>query len=187
MSIDNTVTTIAHQITPEHPALADKQPEKAIEEEKPFWGEDGFTFSDLVDLVNPLQHIPVISNIYRAVTGDEVSSGAQVLGGGLFGGVVGLLASFFDVSMQQDDGKTLSEQAIAFFTGDDVEKIPVTAPVQMKHEIAVLDPVIVQSTASYSAALPKAATAYQHTELLDILHQEAQQQVNEKRLIDLTG
>ena len=31
---------------------------------KPF-GEDGLTFGDILDVINPLQHIPVISTIYR--------------------------------------------------------------------------------------------------------------------------
>ena len=49
------------------------------------WGEDGFTFGDLLDLINPLQHLPVISTLYRKLTGDEIAPAPRLLGGGLFG------------------------------------------------------------------------------------------------------
>ncbi|MGE3769811.1 MAG: hypothetical protein AB7G06_02540 [Bdellovibrionales bacterium] len=51
------------------------------------------SFEDIIDIINPLQHIPVISSIYRAVTGDEASVGAQVAGGALYGGPIGMLFS----------------------------------------------------------------------------------------------
>ncbi len=38
---------------------------------KPFWGKDGFTFADVLDVVNPLQHLPVVSKYYREQTGDD--------------------------------------------------------------------------------------------------------------------
>ena len=57
--------------------------------ESAFWGEDGFTFADLIDFVNPLQHIPGVSTIYRAITGDEIGIGPRLVGGALLGGVVG--------------------------------------------------------------------------------------------------
>ena len=46
-----------------------------------FFGADGLTFGDVLDVINPLQHIPVVSTIYRAITGDEISPGARVAGG----------------------------------------------------------------------------------------------------------
>lgn len=101
------------------------EPEAAGED---FWGEDGFTFGDLLDVINPLQHIPVVSMIYRAITGDEASTGARVMGGGLFGGVVGVVASFFDMSVKDATGKDMGEHAVAFFNDDEA---PSAAPVQV--------------------------------------------------------
>ena len=34
------------------------------------FGSDGFSFLDVLDIINPLQHLPVISTLYRQVTGD---------------------------------------------------------------------------------------------------------------------
>ena len=39
-----------------------------------FWGEDGFSFGDILDFLNPLQNLPVVGSLYRAVTGDEIST-----------------------------------------------------------------------------------------------------------------
>lgn len=77
---------------------------------KGYWGKDGFTFGDIVDLVNPLQHIPVVASVYRAVTGDEASNGARVLGGALYGGVAGLLASYVEASTADSSGKGIGER-----------------------------------------------------------------------------
>ncbi|MBT5663730.1 MAG: hypothetical protein HOJ06_00205, partial [Rhodospirillaceae bacterium] len=45
-----------------------------------FFGEDGLTFGDVLDIINPLQHIPVVSTLYRELTGDEISPGARMAG-----------------------------------------------------------------------------------------------------------
>lgn len=50
-----------------------------------FWD----TLEDVVDVINPLQHIPVVSSLYRAATGDAISSVANVVGSTLFGGPIG--------------------------------------------------------------------------------------------------
>lgn len=45
------------------------------------FGDDGLNFWDFLDIINPLQHIPVISTIYRQITGDEIGAAAKVIGG----------------------------------------------------------------------------------------------------------
>lgn len=81
----------------------------------PFWGEDGFTFADLVDLVNPLQHIPVVSWAYRAITSDQISPGAMALGSGLFGGVAGLAIGAAQGMIQSSTGKDTGSNLLAMF------------------------------------------------------------------------
>ena len=48
---------------------------------------------ELRDVINPLQHIPVLSGLYRAVTKDGMSKTANVLGGLLYGGPIGAAAA----------------------------------------------------------------------------------------------
>ncbi len=54
------------------------------------FGNDGLTFSDLLDVVNPLQHIPVVSTLYRRLTGDHIDPAMQLAGGALYGGPLGV-------------------------------------------------------------------------------------------------
>lgn len=63
---------------------------------QPF-GEDGLTFRDLLDIVNPLHHVPLLGNVYRRVTGDVIDPAIRIAGGALFGGPIG--AGFAAVSV----------------------------------------------------------------------------------------
>lgn len=78
----------------------------------------GLSFGDVLDTLNPLQHIPVVSSIYRELTGDTISPGARVAGGALYGGPIGLVASVFDAAVEAVSGSDLGEHVIATLTGD---------------------------------------------------------------------
>ena len=89
------------------------------EEDSNFFGEDGFTFGDFLDLINPLQHLPVISTIYRAISGDEISRGSRILGGALFGGPIGLAVAVVNTAVEQATGKDIGALALAVFDADE--------------------------------------------------------------------
>ena len=93
----------------------------AEHEDAPFslWGSDGLTFGDVFDIINPLQHIPIISTIYRSITGDDIAAAPKVAGGVLFGGVIGLVVSIIDTVIEQITGQDTGEHLLALF--DDVE------------------------------------------------------------------
>lgn len=52
-----------------------------------------FGFLDFLDIINPLQHIPLVSNVYQHFTGDTMKPVANILGGALFGGPLGAAGS----------------------------------------------------------------------------------------------
>jgi hypothetical protein len=79
------------------------------------WGDDGFGFKDVLDILNPLQHIPIISSIYRAVTGDEIAAAPRAIGGAIFGGPVGLVAAIGNEIMEAETGRDFGETTIAMF------------------------------------------------------------------------
>jgi len=63
-------------------------------------GPDGYwpqpidvPFSDVMKALNPLQHMPVVGTIYRAVTGDTIPAPLRILGAGILGGPVGILSA----------------------------------------------------------------------------------------------
>jgi hypothetical protein len=77
----------------------------------------GFTFHDFLSIINPLQHLPVISTIYRAVTGDQIGVPEKIAGDALYGGVWGAVASVADAAFQAVTGKDFGDTVLAFFTG----------------------------------------------------------------------
>ncbi len=83
------------------------------------FGADGFGFGDLIDIVNPLQHIPIVSSIYRWITGDEISPGSAMAGGALFGGPLGFAGAVANAAFEEVTGDDIAGTAIAALTGDD--------------------------------------------------------------------
>ncbi len=80
------------------------------------------SFNDFLDTLNPLQHIPVISDIYRELTGDSISEQARVMGGTLYGGPIGLISSVATAAIAAaNDGEGPGQQAIAAVFGPDEE------------------------------------------------------------------
>lgn len=75
-------------------------------------------FWDLVDVVNPLQHLPVVGVLYRELTGDKISAPARIAGGLLFGGPLGMAASAADVGLEAISGETLGEHVMAWLEGE---------------------------------------------------------------------
>ncbi|WP_214660587.1 hypothetical protein [sulfur-oxidizing endosymbiont of Gigantopelta aegis] len=97
---------------------ADKTPNqssKAVGAE-PFWGKDGFNFADVIDMVNPMQHMPVIAKYYREQTQDDASEGSRLVGGALFGalmgGVAGILTSMANSAIRHETQYDLGEQLL---------------------------------------------------------------------------
>lgn len=78
---------------------------------KPF-GDDGLTFADVIDIVNPLQHIPIVSTFYRKLTGDTIDPAIRIAGGALFGGPLGALASTMAVAVNEAR-RTVVDDAVA--------------------------------------------------------------------------
>lgn len=97
-------------------------------EHRGMFGPGGFKFSDFLDIINPLQHIPIVSTVYRALTGDQIEAGSRMAGGALFGGPIGLAVSVVSAMVNESTGKDPGEHAMAML-GIDLggEKQPATA------------------------------------------------------------
>jgi hypothetical protein len=76
-----------------------------------------FTFDDFLDIINPLQHIPIVNLIYREATGDKISGTAQIIGSTLLGGPLGMVSGVISAILEQETGKGTAETAIALLTG----------------------------------------------------------------------
>jgi len=83
------------------------------------FGEDGLTVYDLLDVINPLQHIPLVSTIYRNLTGDQIDPAARLAGSTLFFGPIGAAAAAVSVVVDRSTGKDVGEHVVALFQGED--------------------------------------------------------------------
>lgn len=76
------------------------------------------TFDDVIDIINPLQHLPIVSTIYRAITGDQISPHARAIGAGLYGGPAGALSAGAAMAAEQALGTTAEDTLAGFFADD---------------------------------------------------------------------
>ena len=83
------------------------------------FGADGFTFLDFLDIINPLQHIPLVGTAYRSLTGDEIDPGSRIAGGTLFGGPIGTVVAIANVAVEQSTGQDLGDHMMAWFSDDE--------------------------------------------------------------------
>ena len=88
--------------------------------------ETSFSFRDVLDIINPLHHIPIIGNIYRAVTGDEIKAPARILGGGIFGGIIGAVAGVINAVISKVTGKDVGGHVMASFKNHPNDKQELT-------------------------------------------------------------
>lgn len=79
------------------------------------FGDDGFTFRDFIDIINPLQHIPIVSTLYRSLTDDTLDHAPRVAGGAVFGGPIGAIAGLLNVIVEEITGKDVGEHVMAMF------------------------------------------------------------------------
>lgn len=66
---------------------------------------EGMSFWDVLDVVNPLQHIPGVNKIYQAISGDTIRTPAKVAGAALFFGPIGMAVASADAILQKETGK----------------------------------------------------------------------------------
>ncbi|MEI9885690.1 MAG: hypothetical protein WDN08_04170 [Rhizomicrobium sp.] len=75
--------------------------------------DGSFSFDDLLDIVNPLQHIPVVGTLYRAISGDTIKTGPKIAGDTLYGGITGFAASVADTMFEKITGRNVGDTLLA--------------------------------------------------------------------------
>ena len=84
-----------------------------------WFGGDGITVADVIDLVNPLQHIPIVSSIYREVTGDTIDPGIRLIAGAALGGPIGFAVAMINNVIEDGSGRDVGGHMLAMIRGDD--------------------------------------------------------------------
>lgn len=75
------------------------------------------SFGDLLDVVNPLQHLPIVGTLYRAVTHDQIKTPEKIVGDTLYGGLWGLAGSVADIAFEKLTGHNFGDTVLALVTG----------------------------------------------------------------------
>lgn len=75
-------------------------------------------FKDFIDVINPLQHIPVVATLYRKATGDQINPAAELLGGAIFGGPLGAAAAMANVAIKGQTGRNIGERMMGLVDPD---------------------------------------------------------------------
>ncbi len=122
--------------------------------------QQSLSFADLIDVINPLQHIPLVSSAYRAITGDEISAPAQVAGSTLFFGPIGGATAIANLAVEEISGKSVGGHVVSLLTGgtletDDSDSIE-TADAEISGQPGSPGDFSVASLAPSATALPAA-------------------------------
>lgn len=77
-------------------------------------GADGKSFFDnVLDIVNPLEHLPIVSTIYHAITGNQSGDLEKMAGDTLYGGPIGLVSSVADIAFEKITGKSFGDTMLS--------------------------------------------------------------------------
>jgi hypothetical protein len=82
-------------------------------------GDGESFFHHILDVINPLQHLPVVGTIYRAITGEHIGPIEKIAGDGLYGGIWGAASATADVAFEAITGKSVEDTVLAWLKGND--------------------------------------------------------------------
>jgi hypothetical protein len=95
---------------------------ESAESRQLFLGPDGeFGWDDFVDVINPLQHIPLVNIAYRAITGDEIYGAARLVDFA-FGPLAGV-STAIDLGFRNLTGESMASNAVSALFGPGDEPV----------------------------------------------------------------
>lgn len=151
------------------------------------FGEDGFSFGDILDIVNPLQHIPVLNTIYRKLTGDTIAPAMQIAGDALFGGPIGAAISVIKTAIKSQFATNKTDQDETAINPTTVaSKSPSTIPTAIaasdyaSKSNLIIDP----ATQSYQQTIPL-VSLQQDASIGPIISMEATNSKNAEKYNDV--
>lgn len=104
---------------------------------KPF-GKDGFSFLDLIDVINPLQHVPLIGTLYRQITGDTIDPLPRIAGSTLFFGPIGAAFAGANVVVEQFSGQDVGDHIMTALKSGGVGLTTAAAETAPPHAVSVI-------------------------------------------------
>lgn len=98
---DNMVQSLIQtvQVSQEDTNTADTSATETTAVLQPFVQGNTPGFADMLDIVNPLQHIPLVNHYYQQWTGDKIGYLPQMIGSTFYGGTLGLMLSTANIGL----------------------------------------------------------------------------------------
>lgn len=125
-----------------------------------FFSPEGPSFRDMLDIINPLEHIPVVSSLFDDATGHAPSVAARLAGGALFGGPIGFAVALVNEIFTAETGRGVGGTMLAALTGTDTPATQVASAANAPLSTASTAPdSALPPTAAISDALAKTAAA----------------------------
>src|ERR1700744_6220193 len=119
-------------------------------------GDGESFFHHILDVVNPLQHLPVVGTIYRAITGEHIGPIEKIAGDTLYGGLWGAVSSVADVAFEGITGKSAEDTVLSWLKGDSGTQVAkITAP-----DIQVAQSLPSSDTPALPSSTPAVASTY---------------------------
>lgn len=84
--------------------------------------EEEFGFEDLIDIINPLHHIPLVNIVYQNLSGDTIKPAGRIIGGAVFGGFAGAAAGIANVIVEEETGKDMAGNMVAMIRDGELPK-----------------------------------------------------------------
>jgi hypothetical protein len=142
-----------------------------------FFGDDGLSFADVLDAINPLKHIPIVSDLIYDKPEEKASVASNLVGGALMGGPIGFVASIANEVFKSATGKGMAETVVAALSGEIASEpetqlaaaTPMPADAgQEKIEVASLDVENIPAPSTSAAQIDRAVRASQSLHANDI-------------------
>lgn len=84
--------------------------------------DDHFGFFDFIDMINPLQHIPLLNIAYQKITGDTIKPISRIIGGTVFGGPAGAASGLITTVIEDGTGKSPLGNVMSIARGDERDR-----------------------------------------------------------------
>lgn len=90
-------------------------------------------FQHILDVINPLQHLPIVGTIYRAATGERLDPVEKIAGDAIYGGLWGAVTAVADVAFEAITGKSVEDTVMAWFKSDSTPRQVASAELSPSH------------------------------------------------------
>jgi hypothetical protein len=132
---------------------------------KPFtlWEKETFAFRDFIDILNPLQHIPIVATVYRNLTDDKIGVAPRVIGGALWGRIGGFVGGVVNAVMDWFTGKDVGDHVYAALFGNPKEPVSGTMVARAADGVSPARSGSPATLTASSAKLPQTSVAVQNS------------------------